>query len=172
MKNDTVYHITFSCYHRYWLFKSPHLYELLLERIETVRIKYGFKVYAYVVMPNHVHLILNIEHSIIGKVLSSIKRPFSFHALKYLRDKFPDLHQELYFEYGSRKGYRFWQAGGGSINEIRTDIQLTKTLEYVHSNPVKRELAKHPGEWSWSSYKFWEKGENRILNVEKPEFLR
>ncbi|MCX6641447.1 MAG: transposase, partial [bacterium] len=50
--------LTFGCYRRLWLFKDPTLYYGFVDHLGNVRQKLHFKLYGYVVMPNHVHLLI------------------------------------------------------------------------------------------------------------------
>ena len=51
--------VTFSCYHRRPYFSSPEIYDLFVQCLENMRRKFSMCVYGYVVMPEHVHLLVN-----------------------------------------------------------------------------------------------------------------
>ena len=53
-----VHYITFSCYRRLWLFKDEYLYSLSIKHLNISRQKTGFKLHAFIIMPNHVHLVI------------------------------------------------------------------------------------------------------------------
>jgi len=126
------------------------------------------QIYAYVLMPNHVHLVLGInENANLRKIIGSIKRTFAFHALKFLKEKHPQLYSSLKYKYGKRTGYRFWQRGVGRIQMISTDEQLTKTIEYIHNNPSKNGICELAEDWEWSSYKFWINNNQNRINLER-----
>lgn len=54
----TARFVTFSCYHNYNLFKTNQIREIFVLRLDQLRTKHQFKLYGFVVMPNHVHLVL------------------------------------------------------------------------------------------------------------------
>lgn len=60
---------------------------------------------------------------------------------------------------------RFWQPRFYDFNVYSAKKKREK-LEYMHANPVKRELVKHPGAWIWSSYLFYEKREVGLVEID------
>src|SRR5215475_8435195 len=51
--------LTFSCYHRQPKFKSPEVCDLFLESLESMRRRFAMRIYGYVIMPEHVHLLVS-----------------------------------------------------------------------------------------------------------------
>ena len=79
---DTVRFITFSRYHRLRLLNSDNTIIPFLEALETHRRKYGFLIYGYVVMPDHVHLVLYpLRKMAMGSVIGEIKKRSSYKIL-------------------------------------------------------------------------------------------
>ena len=60
---------------------------------------------------------------------------------------------------------RFWQACFYDFNVYSRQKRKEK-LEYMHANPVKRGLAKHPGQWPWSSFRAYEMGEAGLVKID------
>jgi putative transposase len=60
---------------------------------------------------------------------------------------------------------RFWQPRFHDFN-VYSRYKLRQKLEYMHENPVKRGLVKNPGEWIWSSFWFYEKGEPGLVKID------
>ena len=50
---------------------------------------------------------------------------------------------------------RFWQAGGGFDRNIRDSAEMSRTIRYIHRNPLKRGLVERPEDWAWSSLRWW-----------------
>ena len=166
-----IHYLTFSCYKKLWLFKSPTLYSSFVQNLAKAKEGLSFSLYGYVVMPNHVHLLVypNQDVSISG-ILTAIKRPFSFQALDYLRNRWPELYENLHVRKGARQVRRFWQAGGGYDRNIYRDKTFVKTLEYVHFNPVRKGLVGSPMDWKWSSARFYQTREADPIEVDWPEW--
>jgi putative transposase len=166
-----IHYLTFSCYKKLWLFKSPTLYSSFVKNLAKVKERVLFSLYGYVVMPNHVHLLIcpNQDVSISG-ILTAVKRPFSFQALNYLRNRWPELYEKLHVRRGARQVRRFWQAGGGYDRNIYKGKTFAKTLEYIHFNPVRKGLVDSPIDWKWSSARFYETGEADPIEVDWPDW--
>ncbi len=164
-----AHYLTFGCYRRMWLFKDPTMYGKFLEIIDRNRKANVFELWAYVVMPNHVHLlIMPIGGYNISSILYRIKRPYSHFAMQHLEEKHPDIASKLVVEKGRRTVKRFWQQGGGYDRNVYTPETLSKTIEYIHFNPVRSGLAKSTAEWRWSSAVYYETGRPDPIEVDKP----
>jgi putative transposase len=142
--------VTFSCYHRRPLLTADpakRIFELALER---VRRSFGLCVYGYVVMPEHVHLLLSEpERGMLADALKSLKQGVSRRLvagdpsggpLKPGVDLSGDFPQH------------FWQKRYYDFN-VRNYRQFVEKLRYIHRNPVKRGLCQRPEDWEWSSFR-------------------
>jgi putative transposase len=166
-----IHYLTFSCYKKLWLFKSPTLYSSFLENLVRAKQRRSFDLHGYVVMPNHVHmLIYPHQDESISAILTAVKRPFSFSALNYLQNRVPEIHEELRVNKGAREVRRFWQAGGGYDRNIYRDETFAKTLEYIHFNPVRKGLVESPADWRWSSARFYDTREADPIEADWPDW--
>ena len=151
-----AHELTFSCY-RNRPFLSSRLYCLhLCEAISVARQRFYFHVWAYVLMPNHVHLLIypTLESYDIAEILQNIKQSVSRRAIRAARRSGADVLQQFFAGSKSRQ-YRFWQSGGGYDRNIVSKVVLLKTINYIHNNPVRAGLVKSPEEWEWSSFQDW-----------------
>jgi putative transposase len=164
--------ITFSTAGKKWLFKSPALYQLFIEHLDRARTQHQFDLLAYVVMLNHVHLLI-YPHGTesIPNILRTIKRPFAYRALQALRQSDLDLVESLKVVHGGRTITRFWQAGGGLDRNLTDPDRIRKAIEYMHGNPVRRGLVEKPTDWTWSSARFWENGTTDPIRMDVSEWL-
>jgi putative transposase len=166
-----IHYLTFSCYSKLWLFKSPELYSIFLKHLAEAREKLGFKLYGYIVMPNHVHLLLYPGLDVtVSRVLWAVKRPFAYCALGYLQNRQPELYGKLEVFKGAKETHRFWQAGGGYDRNIFRDETFVHSLEYMHLNPVRKMLVKSPLDWKWSSAEFYKTRKAGLIAVDWPEW--
>jgi putative transposase len=145
----SIHFITFSCYRR-----QPHLgtaarRDLFLRVLEQARRRYDFAVLGYVVMPEHVHLLLTMpsrgDPSVVMKV---VKERFT----RLLRKR------EVLID-------RVWQKRFYDFN-VCTEKKRVEKLRYMHRNPVKRGLVAGPEEWDWSSFRAYLKGEKGLVKVD------
>ena len=69
-----------------------------------------------------------------------------------------------------KKTLRFWQRGGGYDRNILSVDELHEKIKYIHNNPVRRELVTCPADWEWSSYRAWEHGVDKPLQIDRNTF--
>jgi len=165
--------LTFSCYQNRRFLVYPDNRKSLIDAINNARIRYYFDVWAYVFMPEHVHIVIfpkQSEYSI-SKILRAIKQPVSRKAIRYLKGNQPGLLR-LMETREKHHPYRFWQDGGGYDRNIRDTDELERFLKYIHDNPVRRGLVENSSDWIWSSASFWLKEERGPLRIDIESFPR
>jgi putative transposase len=160
-KLGTARFITFCCYHRYPLLVVNDAKLFFIKNLELIRSKYKIKIYGYVLMPEHVHLILCPPDNVrLGNLIGILKGRTSKEILFLWRQRYPiELKKYGYIE---NEWYmkQFWQKRCYDHN-CRTSETALEKIKYCHKNPVNRGLVSDPGEWPWSSYN-WNRG---IQNV-------
>ena len=151
-----AHELTFSCYRNQSLLSSKRACEWLVEVIKDARVKYDFSVWAYVLMPTHVHLLIkpNSKDYSISRILSAIKRPVAVKAISYLKQNSSPTLNSLTVP-GKQNRYRFWQKGGGYDRNITSVDTLIQTVKYIHANPVRKRLVERPQDWYYSSVREW-----------------
>ncbi|MGH9500084.1 MAG: REP-associated tyrosine transposase [Terriglobales bacterium] len=133
--------ITFCCYHRRQLLRTDASCSLFESALERVRRNYGLYVYGYVVMPEHVHLLLSEpQRDTLAEAVKSLKQGVARQLI------------------GGAE--HFWQKRYYDFN-IRNHRQFAEKLRYIHGNPVKRGLCERPEDWEWSSFRHWATGSGR-----------
>jgi putative transposase len=126
---------------------TPFARTICEKALERTRRKYGFFVCGYVVMPEHVHLLLSEpEHGTLATALQAMKQAVS-RAL------------------GSGDGEAFWQARYYDFNVFSARKRIEK-LRYIHRNPVTRGLCAEPQDWLWSSFRHYLSGEEGNVEIE------
>lgn len=135
--------VTFSCYRRLPFLSETRPKEIFLRQLDLARTKHCFKILGYVVMPDHVHLVLYpLEGMKMGLVIREIK---SHSARQYFAEH----------PVGEPDAKRvFWQLRCYDHN-CRTSETVREKINYCHNNPVKLGLVSDPGEWIWSSYNWY-----------------
>ena len=146
--------LTFSCYERLPLFGNDAIKDEFAKRLELIHARRGFKLCAWVVMPEHVHLIIvpNLDEVSTPQILSAIKRPFAEFVLRRWKQLKAPILKKICV---ASNRYRFWQAGGGYDRNIRDEDEMLRKVEYVHVNPVNRGLVDKPVDWRWSSARWF-----------------
>ena len=133
----------------------------MLRLIEEIRLRHRFPILGFVIMPEHVHLLIGApekgDPSLVLKVIKQMS------ARRFLRRRtnaslFPDLELK-----------HFWQKRFYDFN-VYSDHKRVEKLRYMHRNPVKRGLVESPEQWKWSSYRFYlldEMGEVKLSRFEE-----
>ena len=166
-----AHYLTFSCYHNLPLFKDNVIYGLFLQSLDAARNHGLFRLYGFVVMPNHVHLMTFPQNNTsLSAILTAVKQPFSYRGLNWLGRNWPEIYSHLTVKKGNRMLRRFWQAGGGYDRNVFKDETFIRSLEYMHYNPVRKGLVQSPLEWKWSSARFYETGEIDLIKIDYPEW--
>ena len=148
-----IHFLTFSCYRQLPFFKSDRTKEWLFEAIAKAKEKQKFSLLAYVIMPEHAHLLIQcyIPNYDIAVILKGIKQPVARRAKRFLEEENPAWLKKLTVKSGSSEVFRFWQAGPGYDRNIRDEKELLEKIQYIHNNPVKNGLAARGEDWPWSS---------------------
>src|SRR5271166_1053557 len=142
-----LHFLTFSCFHRAPLLKMPDARDLVVRALEQALRWYGFYVVGYVVMPEHMQLLISEpERSRLAVALQMLKQCVS--------QKLRGASQNP-----------FWQPRYYDFN-VWSERKRVEKLRYMHRNPVKRGLVPSPEEWPWSSFRHYLTGEDTGVEIE------
>jgi putative transposase len=155
-----LHFITFCCYQRRALLGTVRARNLAAQILGEVRSKYGFMLVGYVIMPEHVHLLIGESRTVSPvKIVQVFKQRLSRRMrgkkrreAKQLRLRFPEE------EAGLR---RFWQRRYYDFN-VYTRGKMKEKLQYMHANPITEKLVEHPRDWPWSSWSYYASGEGLL----------
>lgn len=151
-KPGDVRFVTFSCQRRLPLLMEPLVADLLLSTLGSARAARGFELFAYVVMPEHVHLLLRpAAGDTVAAILKSVKLGVAQSVLAGWKKRGDPWLTEI----ATANGPRFWQKGGGFDRNVRSMTELTGEVLYTHQNPVERGLVGSATQWRWSSVHRW-----------------
>jgi len=152
-----AHELTFSCYGGHPFLARERTCCWLVDSINNARSKHEFGLWAYVFMPNHVHLILcpRKEDYSISSILLSIKQPVARKAIGYLRIHNP-AGLRLLATGQPAKPYQFWQKGGGYDRNLVSVKILIEAVRYIHNNPVRKGFVETPDQWHYSSAADWD----------------
>jgi len=150
--------VTFCCYHRRRLLISDENRRIFESALERVRRSYRLYVYGYVVMPEHVHLLVSEpQQGTLAEALKSLKQGTSRRLIRNL-----PLEPKAGL---SGPPEHFWQKRYYDFN-IRNYPQFVEKLRYIHRNPVKAGLCERPENWPWSSFHHYATGAEGRVEIE------
>jgi putative transposase len=139
-----LHFITFSCHQRLAHFRDPVACDQFESALEDVRRRYRVAVLGYVIMPEHVHLLVNEPG----------------------RGRLDQVVQALKISVARRRPERpFWQARYYDFN-VYSARKTTEKLRYLHRNPVARGLVGKPEDWRWSSFRHYASGVEGTVQIE------
>jgi putative transposase len=150
--------LTYSCYQRLQLLSKDRSRGWVVENLEQARRKCDFDLWAYVIMPEHIHLLIRPrqEQYRMARILAAIKRPVSVQARAHLEATGNEAWlKRLTVREGDEYVFRFWQPGGGYDENEWEDRPIEEIIDYIQANPVRRGLVERPTDWIWSSARFW-----------------
>jgi putative transposase len=142
-ESGQTHFVTFSCYHRRPLLADASAKITFENALKRVRNNFGVCIYGYVVMPEHVHLLISEPpEATFADAIKSLKQGVS----RRLIDEADHFWQKRYYDFN-----------------IRDYSQFQEKLRYIHRNPVTRGLCTRPEEWEWSSFRHYATGcEGRV----------
>jgi putative transposase len=150
-----LHFITFSCIHRRQLLGTGQARNCFVRLLGEVRVRYALKLIGYVIMPEHVHLLISeprIGHP--SKVLQVLKQRVARALLPRLDDRDKSTEQH------------FWQRRFYDFN-VWNGKKITEKLNYMHLNPITRGLVGHPKDWPWSSWSYYTNGEKGLIAIDR-----
>ncbi len=163
--------LTFSCFDRLPLLGNAAIRDEFTCHLTHARERHRFALIGWVVMPEHVHLLIwpNVDVAPVSTILRSLKQGFAQRVIHRWRELDAKILTRLTDQ---RHRIRLWQRGGGYDRNIFTPEELSEKLDYMHRNPVERGLVQRTIDWKWSSAR-WYAGERDgtvpIDPVRKPE---
>ncbi|MGA2252246.1 REP-associated tyrosine transposase [Terracidiphilus sp.] len=136
--------LTFSCFHRLPYLGTAEAREIFEASLESIRGRYRFVVVGYVVMPEHVHLLVSEpQKGLLARSVQALKLSVSVQRVER----------------------PFWQARYYDFN-VHSEEKRAEKLRYIHRNPVERGLVAKPEDWLWSSARHYVTGENGTVEIE------
>jgi len=136
--------INFGCYHGLKHLGTAAARELFERSLETMRIRHEFVIAGYVVMPDHVHLLVSEPKlALLSKAIQALKLSVSVQS----------------------RQRPFWQARYYDFN-VHNEEKRVEKLRYLHRNPVRAGLVERPEDWAWSSFRHYATGEPGVVEIE------
>lgn len=143
-----LHFITFSCYRRLPLLKSTPARNLVVETLGELRSRYHFSLVGFVIMPEHVHLLIGEPRlGTPSTVIQVLKQRVS---LRVRHTGHP--------QFWTRRFYDF---------NVWSRQKKNEKLHYMHTNPVTRGLVAEPKEWIWSSYSLYARTGGVLLSLDR-----
>jgi putative transposase len=142
----SLHFVTFSCFRRLPLLEAPGARETVEAVLEQTRARHQARVYAYVLMPEHLHLLVNEPPQILLAQFLKAPKQVTSRRLRGPRKKF---WQDRYYD-----------------SNVHGEKACSEVIRYIHRNPVTRGLVAKPEDWPWSSYRHYATGAKGTVEIE------
>jgi putative transposase len=160
--DNAVHHITGTVQGWQPILLLPEILNIFYLDCNHLIIRWEIKLYAYVIMPEHFHLLAQCGQGInIMRFIQGVRRSVSGRA-RHLIEK-PDSNfrklcagqgvnvEAFYQKTAGKSEFRFWKEKPRVIPLVK-NRDIKQKLDYIHNNPVRRNLCKEPGNWVHSSF--------------------
>lgn len=130
-----LYHVMTRGNRRELIFRDARDRERFLEKLLEYKERYGFDLYAYVLMGNHVHLLIETGNESLSRIMQGLL--------------------QSYTQWYNRKYRTVGHLFQGRYRAILCDKNnyLLSLIRYIHLNPIRAGIVKNPSEYKWSSHR-------------------
>jgi putative transposase len=139
------------------VFRTDAIKVITCKALDEARKSGGFAIYAYVIMPDHLHAITDsaIKPS---KVLQYINGIISRRVIDHLKEHGHNASlRKLRRESGARRHmYSLWEHHNNAL-PIFSEGMFMEKVNYIHQNPVRAGLVERAGDYRWSSVRIWKR---------------
>ena len=155
---DGTYFVTFAVVHWIDVFTRNAYRELFLGSLKYCQDKKGLRIHAYVLMTNHVHLIISTTGDPLQHIMRDLKKFTSVKLIEAIRDNPSESRKRWLLKAFRNAGeknsnnriYQFWRQDNHPI-EIRSNKMFDQKLNYIHNNPVEHGFVARAEDYPWSS---------------------
>lgn len=143
-----LYHVIVRGNNKEYIFKSNELKKIYLEKVKKYVEKYDCKLYAYVIMDNHAHMLIEVRNKPLSKTMQLIQQTFT----------------QYYNKINRRTGHVFEQRYKAVLCD--KDKYLLSLIKYIHNNPVRAGISDI--NYKWSSHKEYKENDEIYCSIQFP----
>jgi putative transposase len=152
-----------------YVFTSPEFFDSIIDSWNYCQINKGLRLHAYVIIPNHLQMIMSAS----ARNPSDIMRDFKRHTSQQISDLLAQTNNNRLLHYFSsvarREGrgntFKIWDSGSHPKLIDKGDF-LDQKLRYIHDNPVRKGYVENPEHWKYSSARNYIMKDHSIIKVE------
>ena len=162
----SYYYITGTITEWLPLLNRPDIRQMVYDDIYIAAKEYGASIGAFVIMPEHLHLLVFLPEENLLHKFNKRWRGRSGRHIPVLLEKQGDFESLKILSAHANGGckYAAWKKQVRAL-AIWEKKKLYAKINYIHNNPVRRKLVNHPGDWEHSSWRYYENGEQGKLDV-------
>ena len=156
---NAVHYVTFTIVYWIGLFSRPIYHEILLENLRFYQKERGLIIYAWVIMSNHMHLIVKSSSGKLSEIIRDYKSYTSKKIIEAIKE-YPESRREWMLWMMDRAAkkhrrntkYQLWKHENHP-EELESNKFLDQKLDYVHLNPVRAGIVQNAEDYLLSSAK-------------------
>ena len=171
-----LYFVTTNAVQHSLLFKRDVVKRLIVDSLDCMRLRERFKLYTFVVMPSHIHLIIQCRAADpLADVLRDLKKHIADRIIRHYRAERNRVVLDFLASMVTRpdkQQYKVWEEGYDA-REIFSPRFLRQKMVYSHNNPCQPHwgLVKRPEDYVWSSARFYLLGEPAVIPLDNANHL-
>ncbi len=154
---DGAYYITLQIVSWADLFSRQVYRNIMIDNLQYCIANKGLIVYAYVIMSNHVHLLVQSDKGELSSTIRDFKSYTSKKIIQYIEQNNESrsewllkVFQEAAFSHKRNSRYQVWTHENHAVH-VYSDKFVTQKLDYVHMNPVRAGIVREPQDYIYSS---------------------
>jgi REP element-mobilizing transposase RayT len=156
-KDSPVHYLTSVAHNRLPIFKTTKLKELMCEALKEARNSGSLLIFAYVVMPDHVHALIGSQRKP-SEVLQYVNGISGHRIIEYLKEsRLEACLAKLRQANGPREFKHSLWDHHPNLKLITTENGLIEKANYIHQNPVRAGLVERAEDYRWSSIRCWQR---------------
>jgi REP element-mobilizing transposase RayT len=154
VEENCAYFVTTNTHERRSLFANDNAARVIVRNLGFYRDRGDFALHAWVIMPDHLHLVITPQARQLSDVMRNLKSYTARELIESLKIA-PPIWQSRFHD-----------------RSARDDRQLVASIEYIHSNPVKAGLAAQAQDFAFSSARAYLGGGEVLLQIDAPDGSR
>lgn len=173
---DHLYFVTTSAVEHHHLFRRDITKRLMVDVLDCMRLRQRLQLYAFVLMPNHMHLIVQCRaEDPLADVVRDLKKQIADRLIRQYRVEGNRAALETLASgvtKPAKQRYKVWE-DGYQAKDIFTPEFLRQKMTYVHDNPCQPhwQLAERPEDYMWSSARFYLLAEPALIPLDNANAL-
>jgi REP element-mobilizing transposase RayT len=169
LNKEGMYFISFAVINWIDVFIRQQYFELICDSLEYCIKNKGMVVYAYCIMPSHIHMIFSDNNANPSKLLGEFKTFTSKNIRKEIENNIYESRREwmllMMKDAGAKnsnvKNYQFWQQNNQPM-ELWSNKFIDQKVDYIHNNPVEAGFVEEAEHWKYSSAIDYSGGKGRV----------
>lgn len=172
IKKNASYYLTLTVVNWVDVFTRKNHKQVIVDSLKYCIQNKGLNVYAWCLMSNHLHLVVNCDEPF---QLKDVIRDFKRHVVKQVIFQIinePESRREWLLREFKQEGkksirnneYKFWKVGSHAI-ELYSEYFVWEKLNYIHNNPVTENYVRKPQDWIYSSASNYWNGKGILKEV-------